>query len=208
VQFFPDPPPPPPVEDWDQHAQPGWLGPPEDVLAGVVPLELVIGRSDDTVVFLHGVRAFPTGLSMTLGVRVRGRVRRKDLHGEVCDGPYLHEMDADWQARRLKWGFEFADGRRVTNVDPLPVDDRAQDRDTPYPVASWELGQDGPMLTGGGGGGGPRSVERSYWLWRLPPAGPLRVACEWLDQGIELTVTELGAEPFLAAAARAQPLWY
>ena len=67
---------------------------------------------------LTGMRAFPTGLGMSLGVRVRGRVHRRDLNGEVFDGPYTRDMDADWQAGRLKWGFEFADGGRVTNVDP------------------------------------------------------------------------------------------
>jgi hypothetical protein len=35
---------------------------------------------------------------MSLGVRVRGRVHRRDLNGEVFDGPYTHDMDADWQA--------------------------------------------------------------------------------------------------------------
>lgn len=29
-------------------------------------------------------------------------------------------MAARWQAGRLKWGFELADGCRVTNVDPWP----------------------------------------------------------------------------------------
>ena len=27
-------------------------------------------------------------------------------------------MGEQWQAERLKWGFEFADGRRATNIDP------------------------------------------------------------------------------------------
>ena len=27
-------------------------------------------------------------------------------------------MGPEWQAGRLKWGFELADGQRVTNVDP------------------------------------------------------------------------------------------
>lgn len=30
----------------DEDPQPVWLGPPEDVLPGVVPVELVIGQSD------------------------------------------------------------------------------------------------------------------------------------------------------------------
>ena len=119
MDFFPDPP-APPDDDPRPQAQPLWSGPPEDVIPGIVPVELVLGRSDTTVVFLTGMRAFPTGLGMTLGVRVRGplRGRRRDLSSEVFDGPYPHDMGPAWQAGRLKWGFELADGRRVTNVDP------------------------------------------------------------------------------------------
>ena len=53
---------------------------------------LILGRSESTVVMVTGMRAFPTGLGMRLGVRVRGRVYRRDLHGEVFDGPYTHDM--------------------------------------------------------------------------------------------------------------------
>ena len=110
----------------------------------MVPVELILGRSDSTSVMLTGVRAFPTGLGMRLGVRVRGRVYRRDLNGEVFDGPYTHDMDADWQAGRLKWGLEFADGRRITNVDPWPRHSDELD-------AEWE--PDRPVLIGEGGGG-------------------------------------------------------
>jgi len=182
-----------------------------DVLPDVVPVELILGRSDSTVVMLTGMRAFATGLGMSLGVRVRGRVHRRDLNGEVFDGPYTHDMDADWQAGRLKWGFEFADGGRVTNVDPPwpPISEHVE-------PASWPLGSDHvdpawepdrPVLIGGGGGGGDRSANRDYWLWPLPPAGSLRVACQWLEHCIEMSIQELQAQPFLEAAARAQPVW-
>ncbi len=95
MDFFPEPP-DMPDEDLEEPPQPVWTGPPEDVLPGVVPLELVLGRSESTVVLLTGVRAFPTGLALTLGVRVRGPLRRRDLHSEVFDGPYDHDMDHAW----------------------------------------------------------------------------------------------------------------
>lgn len=38
----------------------------------------------------------------------------------MFDGPYRRGAESDWQAGRLKWGFELADGRRVTNVAPRP----------------------------------------------------------------------------------------
>lgn len=135
MNFFPDPP-DPPGEDEDEYPQPVWMGPPGDVLPGVVPVELVLGRSATTVVALTGMRAFPTGLQMNLAVRVRGRVARRDLNSEVFDGPYDHDMDAQWQAGRLKWGFELADGRRATNVDPWPKQPN-QDHSRPHHPDDW-----------------------------------------------------------------------
>ena len=160
------------------------------------------------MVLLSGVRAFPTGLQMNLGVRVRGRVSRRDLNGEVFDGPYGHDMDSEWQAGRLKWGFELADGRRVTNVDPpVWLEQPNRDHSQPHGPDDWTWEPNHPVLTGRGGGGGPRSVDREYWLWPLPPAGRLRVVCQWLDQGIEPTVQHVDAQVFLDAAARARPVW-
>ena len=70
--FFPGPPDPPDDDGSYERPQPVWMGPPEDVLPGVVPVELILARSTSTVVMLTGMRAFPSGLQMNLGVRVRG----------------------------------------------------------------------------------------------------------------------------------------
>ncbi len=77
---------------------------PEDVLPGVVPVEMMLARLTSTVVMLTGMRAFPIRLQMNLAVRVRGKAARRDLHSEVFDGPYSQDIDAQWQTRRLKWG--------------------------------------------------------------------------------------------------------
>ena len=208
MDFFPDPPEPADDDAPDEHPAPIWVSAPEDVMPGVVPVELILGRSASTVVMLTGIRAFPNGLAMTLGVRVRGRVGRRDLNSEVFDGPYNHDTDPPWQANRLKWGFELADGRRVTNVDPSPWAELTQhEPSTPASPGGWLREPEHPVLTGGGGGGGTRSVDRSFWLWPLPPAGTLRVVCQWPAQGIETTVHELVAEPFLEAARHAVSIW-
>lgn len=204
MEFFPVPPEPQDAVDVPQAAQPVWLAPPEAVIAGVVPLELILGRSESTVVALTGMRAFPSGVQMNLSVHVRGKVARRDLNAEVFDGPYRHDMDARWQAGRLKWGFELSDGSRVTNVDPWPQDPDQDDGTHPYD-SIWQ--PDRPVLIGGGGGGGGGSVERSFWLWPLPPTGPLLVVCQWLDQGIDLSTQTVDAQPFVDAARRAQPAW-
>lgn len=193
--FFPDPPDAPEEPDDDQ-PQPVWLNPPDDVLPGVVPVELIIGRSAQAVVMLTGMRAFTTGVAMTLSVRTRERTRRFSLNDEVFDGPYRHDQDEAWRRDRFKWGFEFADGQRVTNVDPW-WPGRAESSSSPHH----------PVLSGGGGGGGDRSIDRGYWLWPLPPAGVLKVVCQWPHLGIELTTSQIDADQVVAAAKRAQPIW-
>ena len=96
MDFFPGPPDPPDTDESPEQPQPVWMSAPEDVLPGVVPVELVLARSTSTVIMLTGMRAFPTGLQMNLAVRVRGKAARPDLHSEVFDGPYHHDMDAPW----------------------------------------------------------------------------------------------------------------
>ena len=186
-----------------------WAGPPGDVLPGVVPVELVLGRSESAVVALTGMRAFPTGLAMTLHVRLHGSVRGFDLHAEVFDGPYRHDRGPEWQAGRLKWGFEFADGRRVTTVDPptwSDTEDEASDFASYRPLASL-VEPSRPILTPGGGGCGQRDADRGYWLWPLPPAGRLLVVCEWPARDIAQAVHEVDGSLLTDAAARATPLW-
>lgn len=71
----------------------------------------------------------------------------------------------------------------MTNVDPSPWPPHTDHADP-----AWE--PDRPVLLGSGGGAGARSVDRDCWLWPLPPEGTLQVACERLDQGIEMSVQE------------------
>lgn len=106
----------------------------------------------------------------------------------------------------MKWGFEFADGRRVTNVDRWPEQPN-QDHSRPQHPDDWRWEPDHPVLRGGRGGGGSRAVDRDYWLWPLPPAGPLRVVCQWPGQDIDVQMHDLDATPFRDAAGRAQPAW-
>ncbi|WP_029136753.1 hypothetical protein [Nakamurella lactea] len=198
MAFFPEPSGPPEDDElFDEPQGPVWLNPPEDVLPGVVPLELVLGRSDSTVVMLSEIRAFSQGLQMQFAVRVRGRLVPHDLHSEVFRHPGRRGTVPRRNPGGLQWGFEFADGRRVTNVDAWP--------DTPPDDRLWT--PDHPVLVVGGGGGGMRSVDTSFWLWPLPPAGPMKVACQWTDQGIEFTEHDLDTQLILDAAARARSAW-
>jgi hypothetical protein len=62
-------------------------------------------------------------------------------------------------------------------------------------------------LSSRGGSHGPLALDYDYWLWPLPAEGPLQIAVEWPDQGIEETVVEIDSAPLREAAGRAVELW-
>ena len=134
-------------------------------------MDLVVGRSDKAVVLLNLIRAFPTGLQISLTVRVRQPTSHGDLAREGLMYQDPVQGDTAGRAGRRKWGFGFADGRRVTNVDP-PPDHPPISR--PGDALDWM--PDHPMLmTNLGGSNGPRAVDMDAWLWPLPPPGAFQM---------------------------------
>jgi hypothetical protein len=63
MDFCPDVPPAGDRDEFEEPPQQAWRSAPEDVLPGVVPVELMLGRSDSTVVMLTGMRALRPGLA-------------------------------------------------------------------------------------------------------------------------------------------------
>jgi hypothetical protein len=62
--------PPPGRPEWEYRA-PAWLLPPEDVLPGVVPVELLMVRTQDRAVLFTDILAYPSGFGFTVSVRLR-----------------------------------------------------------------------------------------------------------------------------------------
>jgi hypothetical protein len=92
----------------------------------------------------------------------------------------------------LRFGVQFADGRKATNLDRPSYDpDREPDR---------------PVLIQHGGGGG-LAWDMEHWVWPLPPPGPFTFVCEWPARGIEESGTEIDAGSILEAAGRAVTFW-
>jgi hypothetical protein len=57
------------------------------------------------------------------------------------------------------------------------------------------------------GGGSPRSSLSRWWVWPLPPAGPLEFVCEWPLLGIPESRAGLDAQSILDAAGQSIRLW-
>jgi hypothetical protein len=90
----------------------------------------------------------------------------------------------------LRFGVEFADGRRATSLGRRPGPDSAA-----------------PEMTMTQIGGGGRGFEFRYWVFPPPLPGMLILAIEWPARGVELTKKEIDAGPILEAAARSERLW-
>jgi hypothetical protein len=172
---------------------PAWAGPPGNVLPGVVPVEVIIARTDQTVVAVTGMRAYPTGLGFTLHLRLRHISPRQERQFAALFGYGLPEGEP-LPDEFLRFGVQFADGRKATNLGrPRSTDDGEPDS---------------PVLVEGGASGVGSSVwDAEQWVWPLPPPGPFAFVCEWPGRGIAVSRAEIDAGLILQAAERTVTLW-
>jgi hypothetical protein len=171
---------------------PAWLGPPHNVLPGVAPMELILARTDQTVVAIASIQAYPAGFDFTLSLRLHTVSVREDQQLPHLFGP-VFEADP-LPDEFLRFGVQFADGRKATNLDRPPYDPEGQEPDP-------------PVLNQHGGGGGGSAWDIEHWVWPLPPAGPFAFVCEWPGRGIAESRVEIDAGLILEAAGRAVTLW-
>jgi hypothetical protein len=191
--FEPLPPSPASVARAAAVSPPAWVGPPLNVLPGVVPVELIVARTDETVVAVTGVWAYPTGFHFTLSLRLRHlspRQQQQFPHLFEYGPPEGDPMPED----ALRFGVLFADGGKATNLDRSPFTD---DEGRPDP----------PVLSSSGGGGSPEVWGIEQWVWPLPPPGPFAFVCQWPGRGIPESRAEIDARLILEAAERAVTLW-
>jgi len=174
------------------------MGPPDGVLPGVVAMELVLARNDRAVVFVGHVDAYPAGLAFQVRVLTgqdewlspspRGippGLRGMRPPGQAPGGAPHYSFD-----EMLRFGLEFSDGRKATNVGGWTPREEGE--------------PDGPVLLGGGGGGGRGRWDQRFWLWPLPPPGSLSFVCEWPAADLSLSRADVDAQLVIDAAARAR----
>jgi hypothetical protein len=196
MDFFDQPPPhmPPPMQ---VYRQPPWLTPQENVLPTPVDLQLVAVRTDDVCVALRNFLAYTQEWSFEL-VAV---TREPDVNGAGFGmfGPPPGFPGAPAMEEQLRYGFQFADGTKVTNMSFMAPPTAGFDpfAEPPGPV----------MMPGGGGSAGGRTMVMTHWCWPLPPAGEVTVVVEWKAQGVAATELTFDAARIRDAAAAATELW-
>jgi hypothetical protein len=137
MSFFEPPPWRPPLD-----RMPAWARGPEDMLSGVVPVALMVARTDTHAVLVDGLLVYPTGFDFDLAVRRHPRQHR--------DRPHL------W-GEELHLEVSFADGRTADNNPrrwPRPSGDQPPDPPLLYQSTSgpdgghvwlWGLPPPGPL---------------------------------------------------------------
>jgi hypothetical protein len=184
-------PPEPPEPEPEAPPMPSWAKP-EAMLGGTVAAEFVLARGRDAVVGLSGLTAFPNGFSFSLTAVLRQEDRRgRALH----DAFHRDFLDDEPPAPAfLRLGVQFADGSVASNLGG-------------HPYLSPTADPTGPLLMQEGGGGGGRRYDLGFWVWPLPPPGPVTFVCEWPAHGIGESRADVDAQLIRDAAARAIPLW-
>jgi hypothetical protein len=102
--------------------------------------------------------------------------------------PARRARDLAASRRSFRFGLQFSDGGKAAGGPGS----RRPDHDS-EPA--------GPVLYPFAGGGGPHSFISRWWMWPLPPAGPLEFVCEWPAFGIAESRTGIDAQLILDAAA-------
>jgi hypothetical protein len=157
--------------------------PPENEIPIVLPWSVVLGRGEDVVAALIGVRVYTTGVELDIVARTRGD-RSRDMHHPGRGFP--------GEPGQPLVGVEFADGR-------FTVASGFAHRPPPRP---------GPaLLLASGSMFGPNSAAMRYFLTPLPPPGPMIVHFVWPALGLPESAVELDGGQVAAVVSDVEVLW-
>lgn len=191
-EFFESDPPRP----RERSKPPTWSGPTPGVVPGVAVIEKVLAQTDEVGISVASALVYPNGLEFEVVVVAEDEWTSLD--------PFFSRPDEDEEGtippNLLRFGVEYADGRRAMNTRDRWAGwlDEEEGHPTPlHPV----------LLNGKGGHGGGGCWAYRFWLWPLPPPGPMQLVCEWPDASIPVTRCQVDGELIIAAGERTQALF-
>jgi hypothetical protein len=147
----------------------------------VVPLRVVLARTDQAAVAVVGVTAYTRGVSLRLALRWRSRPGEEGFDEAMLGMPFgpgamPQPLGGELPPELLRFGVQFADGRKATTLGAS----------VPWGVGAApgeQMEPPGPILSLSSGDGGDGEWNQEYWLWPLPPPGTLTFAIEWPSEG-------------------------
>jgi hypothetical protein len=124
-----------------------------NVVPGMAPVAAILVRTEDSVMAVTGIRAYPAGFEFTLNLRLRN-LDPRERRGFWPFPEFAHRRRRE-RADAVRLTIEFADGRSVSNVD-LPT------------AGSGAPDPDRPMLSDGPGTGMEAGGSlRDRWVWDM-----------------------------------------
>lgn len=163
---------------------------PDVVIPGLAPAGLFLIRTDEVAVAVSSALAYPNGFEFTVHARLH--------HGQFVWGKSPLDPVADPRTRQipeqaLRLGVMYADSRRArtSSYRPIPADD----------------GGGHLVLQEVGTGGSERQWDGRFWVYPLPPGGPVTFVASWLLYEVAEARAELDSSVIHQAAGRAVILW-
>jgi hypothetical protein len=172
-----------------------------NVVPAIAPVAAILARTDQTVVAVTGIRAFPTGFGFTLNLRLRN-LHPRERRGFWPFPEFGYHGGRTVPADAFRLTIEFADGRSVNNLDPAPSDPNVPAFEQPMLSSG-----PGTGLVGSGSSPDRWGWDMDYRVRPLPTPGPLAFACVWPERGIPSARVEVDGEAVLGAADAAAILW-
>jgi hypothetical protein len=163
------------------------------VIPGSVPAEVMLIRTNEVAVAVGSVRAYPNGFEFAVHVRWRGRRAEDGVWHDPFER-HRHLRGDQTPNDALRLGVLYADGRRTATT-------------ARHPFTHDDADPESLVMQQGGGGGGDRSWDMDFWVYPLPPDGPVTLVASWLEHGVTETRAELDGAAIREAAARAVTLW-
>ena len=194
MSFFEPKPPSKPREPLPEVAP--WLQQPRWILGGTVGIRVVLATTPTMAVLAHGFTAYPEGVHFEVDMRPRARFARGDEELDLHQVLHPEYKDGDLSPTFFRFGIEFEDGTKLTNL--MDEESRRALRDSDAPP-------DRPVLLVQGGGGAGHEFSARFWLWPLPGGAHLDLVCEWPAFGIPVSRARVETAPIVAATARARP---
>ncbi|MCU7722605.1 hypothetical protein ODJ79_02645 [Actinoplanes sp. KI2] len=171
-------------------------GAPDNEIPAGVGVAVLLGHTEEAAVGITQLEAFSAGFRFTLAVRLR-RPRAGLAPGGLymLIGAHIRPDTEIPPADRLLLGLEYANGDRASTLTEMDFPGSAT-------VDDGQL-----ILTSQSGGGGDLTVDQSYWVSPLPPAGPVTFVLSWPGFGMPESRAEVDGALIREAAARSVELW-
>jgi len=187
----------PPVRD-EPPPQPRWGGPPDDEVGVAVPARTVIASQPRLFIAVTDCVAYSNGFTVGIAVRSKDEIPTNAM------GFMLHR-EHDEEAGILI-AMRFSDGRDSRGGGTGPS------RALMDYYREWSEGNDppeppGPVIGSMSGGGGGKHWDFNFFVWPLPPDGPVMVTCRWPARGLQTAGKELNGTAIRAAGLKSKSVW-